>query len=46
MVGIPVGENKTVRIPAEQVYGIYRPEMVTMMPWPNLPKGIELEIGQ
>jgi len=35
-----------LRIPAEQVYGMHRPEMVTMIPWQNLPKGIELEVGQ
>lgn len=25
---------------------MHRPEMVTMMPWQNLPEGIELEVGQ
>ena len=25
---------------------MHRPEMVTMIPWQNLPEGIELEVGQ
>lgn len=33
-------------IPTKQAYGMHRPEMVTMMPWQNLPEGIELEVGQ
>jgi peptidylprolyl isomerase len=43
---MPVGENETVRIPAEQAYGMHRPEMVITMPWQNLPEGIEPEVGQ
>ena len=46
MVGVSVGENETVRIPAEQAHGMHRPEMVTMIPWQSLPEGIELEVGQ
>jgi FKBP-type peptidyl-prolyl cis-trans isomerase 2 len=25
---------------------MHQPEMVTMMPWQNLPEGIEFEVGQ
>lgn len=46
MVGVPVGENETVRIPAEQAYEMHRPEMVIATPWQNLPQGIEPEVGQ
>ena len=46
MVGMPVGENETVRIPAEQAYEMHRPEMVIATPWQNLPQGIEPEVGQ
>ena len=35
-----------LHIPLSRPYGIYRPEMVTMMPWQNLPEGIEFEVGQ
>jgi peptidylprolyl isomerase len=31
---------------SKQAYGMHRPEMVTMIPWQNLPEGIELEVGQ
>jgi peptidylprolyl isomerase len=46
VVGMQVGENKTVRIPAEQAYGMHRPEMVITMPRQNLPESIEPEVGQ
>jgi peptidylprolyl isomerase len=32
VVGMAVGETKTVIIPADQAYGPYRPELVTVLP--------------
>jgi len=46
VIGMQVGEEKTVLIPAEQAYGMHRPEMVLTMPLQNLPKHIQPEIGQ
>lgn len=46
VVGMHVGEDKTVFIPAEQAYGMHRPEMVITMPLQNLPKDIHPEVGQ
>jgi peptidylprolyl isomerase len=46
VVGMQVGDNKTVLIPAEQAYGMHRPELVLTMPLQNLPKHIQPEVGQ
>jgi peptidylprolyl isomerase len=46
VVGMQVGEDKTVLIPAEQAYGMHRPERVLTMPLQNLPNNIQPEVGQ
>jgi len=46
VVGMHVGEHKSVLIPAEQAYGMHRPEMIIAMPLQNLPKHISPEVGQ
>lgn len=46
VVGMHVGEEKTVLIPAEQAYGMHQPELVLTMPLQNLPKNLQLEVGQ
>jgi len=46
VIGMQVGENKTVFIPAEQAYGMHRPEMILTMPLENLPHHIEPEVGK
>lgn len=46
VVGMQVGENKTVFIPAEQAYGMPQPALVLTMPLQNLPKHIQPEVGQ
>jgi peptidylprolyl isomerase len=46
VIGMQVGENKTVCIPAEQAYGMHQPELVLTMPLQNLPKHIQAEVGQ
>jgi len=46
VVGMQVGEKKTVLIPAKQAYGMHRPELVLTMPLQNLPDHIQPEIGQ
>jgi peptidylprolyl isomerase len=46
VVGMRVGEHKTVFIPAEQAYGMHRPEMVLTMPLQNLPGHIQSEVRQ
>ena len=46
VVGMQVGEKKTVLIPAEQAYGKHRSAMVIAMPLQNIPEHIQPEIGQ
>lgn len=46
VVGMQVGENKTIRIPAEHAYGMHQPEMVLTMPRENMPANIQPKVGQ
>jgi peptidylprolyl isomerase len=46
VVGMQVGEDKTVLIPAEQAYGMHRPDMVVTIPRQNVPDHIHPEVGQ
>jgi peptidylprolyl isomerase len=45
VVGMSVGESKTVRIPPEEAYGPYQEELVQEVPRDMLPPELELEIG-
>ena len=45
VLGMTVGESKTVVIPADEAYGAYRDELVIVEDRSNLPPGWEPEIG-
>ena len=45
VLGMTVGESKTVVIPADEAYGPYRDELVIVEDISNLPPGLEPEIG-
>lgn len=45
VVGMAVGEKKTVRIEAEQAYGPHNPEMTLQVPRGDLPAEIQPELG-
>lgn len=45
VVGMAVGETKTVRIAPEQAYGPHNPEMTLQVPRSNLPAEIQPELG-
>lgn len=45
VLGMNVGDNKTVEIPADQAYGEWREEMVADFPRSEIPDSIELEEG-
>lgn len=45
VVGMAVGEKKTVRIAAEQAYGPHNPEMTLQVPRSDLPADIQPELG-
>jgi peptidylprolyl isomerase len=45
VVGMAVGEKKTVRIAAEQAYGTHNPEMTLQVPRSDLPADIQPELG-
>jgi peptidylprolyl isomerase len=45
VVGMAVGETKTVRIAPEQAYGPHNPEMTLQVPRSDLPAEIQPELG-
>ena len=44
--GMEPGETKTVRIVAEDAFGLRREELIQEIPRASLPENMELEIGQ
>jgi peptidylprolyl isomerase len=46
ILGMQVGENKTVTIPANDAYGPYRKELIFEVPKENLPAGVIPQVGQ
>jgi peptidylprolyl isomerase len=46
LIGMTVGESKQVRIPEEEAYGSYNPEMVMDVAPDQFEEGMKVEIGQ
>jgi peptidylprolyl isomerase len=46
VVGMSPGQSKTEKIPMEQAYGPYRPEMVLQVNRQQLPSDLQPEVGQ
>lgn len=46
ILGMIVGEKKTVEIPKEDAYGVYRPELAMQIKLEDFPEKITPEIGQ
>ena len=46
VIGMNIGETKTTKIPPDKAYGQYRKEMVLEVSKTDLPKDIEVQIGQ
>ncbi len=46
VVGMAVGESKTINIPAEQAYGPRREEMILEVDRSQFPEGMNPEVGQ
>jgi len=46
ILGMRVGENKTVTIPVNEAYGPYRNELIFEVPRGNLPTGVIPQVGQ
>ena len=46
VVGMKVGESKSVQIAAENAYGLHRDELVVDVPLDQLPKDLNLEVGR
>ena len=46
VVGMAVGETKTVDIPAAEAYGPENPELIIDVPRTNLPPDLNPEVGQ
>jgi FKBP-type peptidyl-prolyl cis-trans isomerase 2 len=45
VMGMVVGDKKTINIPYNEAYGARNPEMVIEMPKDRFPEGMEIEIG-
>jgi peptidylprolyl isomerase len=45
VLGMSVGESRTVTIPAEEAYGPYREEMVLEVPRTQLPADMQPQVG-
>jgi len=46
IVGMEINESKTITIPAEEAYGLYREELVLDVPIDQFPPNIKPELGQ
>lgn len=46
VIGMKIGESKTVEIPMEEAYGPYREELVQEVSRDELPEDLEPEVGQ
>ncbi len=46
VLGMNVGESKTIRITPEQAYGPYRKELVITVPKSQLPADVKPQVGQ
>jgi len=46
LAGMTAGETRELRIPAEDTYGPWRPELVRTMPRDRLPPDLELRVGE
>ena len=46
VVGMKPGESKTVEIPAEEAYGLYRDDLIFELDINELPEGFDQEVGQ
>jgi FKBP-type peptidyl-prolyl cis-trans isomerase 2 len=45
IMGMTIGETKTITIPADEAYGPPHPELVMTVPKDKLPQDMELEVG-
>lgn len=46
VVGMAVGESKTLTVPPEEAFGVMREELITSIKKDNLPEGITPQIGK
>jgi len=46
VLGMKVGESKTVTIPADKAYGQYRDDLVQVINREDLPAGLDPEVGE
>ncbi len=46
VIGMNVGESKTVNIPPEKAYGPYHDELVAIIGRDRFPEDLDLEVGQ
>ncbi|HRN49500.1 MAG TPA: peptidylprolyl isomerase [Niabella sp.] len=45
VIGMAVGEKKTIQIPVDEAYGPKNPEMIVNMPKDRFPADLQIEVG-
>lgn len=45
VLGMNVGEKKTINIPSDEAYGPHNPEMIVKVTKDKFPEGMEVEVG-
>jgi peptidylprolyl isomerase len=46
VMGMAVGDKKTIQIPVDEAYGAKNPDMIIEFPTSEFPEDMELEVGQ
>ncbi len=46
VIGMKIGDLKTINIPADQAYGPYRDDLILVIERDQLPEGLDPEVGQ
>ncbi len=46
MVGMSIGESKTITIPSEEAYGPHRQELVMVVEQEQIPTDVSVDVGQ
>ena len=46
VIGMQMGDTRTIELPPEEAYGLHKKELVTVMERSGFPKEIQLEVGK
>lgn len=46
LIGMALGESKTIEVPSKEAFGPYLSELVSEIPREDIPRNLELKVGQ